>query len=130
MNNKNKVLLTIDGIVNIILGILILLLPAGLDEFLGAPVSSNYFYSSILGGVILGIGIALLLECFGYEKKFRGLGLGGAIIINITGSGVLLFWLIFMDLQIPFRGLIILWFIGLSVFIIGIAEILGKSWKY
>jgi len=130
MNSRNKILLTIDGIVNIILGILLLLFPFGIAEYLGVPKSNNYFYPTILGGVILGIGVALLFERYGYANKFRGLGLGGAIIINIVGSSVLLLWLIFVDLQIPFRGYIILWFIGISVFVIGIAELIGKSWKY
>ena len=130
MNSRNKRLLTIDGIVNIILGILLLLFPFGIAEYLGVPKSNNYFYPTILGGVILGIGIALLFERYGYVNNFRGLGLGGAIIINIVGSSVLLLWLIFANLQIPFRGYIILWFIGISVFVIGIAELIGKSWKY
>ena len=130
MNSRNKILLTIDGIVNIILGILLLLFPFGIAEYLGVPKSNNYFYPTILGGVILGIGVALLFERYGYANNFRGLGLGGAIIINIVGSSVLLSWLIFANLQIPFRGYIILWFIGISVFVIGIAELIGKSWKY
>ena len=130
MNSRNKRLLTIDGIINIILGILLLLFPFGIAEYLGVPKSNNYFYPTILGGVILGIGIALLFERYGYANNFRGLGLGGAIIINIVGSIVLLLWLIFANLQIPFRGYIILWFIGISVFVIGIAELTGKSWKY
>jgi len=130
MNSRNKRLLTIDGILNIILGILLLLFPFGIAEYLGVPKSNNYFYPTILGGVILGIGIALLFERYGYANNFRGLGLGGAIIINIAGSSVLLLWLIFANLQIPFRGYIILWFIGISVFAIGIAELIGKSWKY
>ena len=130
MNSRNKILLTIDGIVHILLGILLLLFPFGIAEYLGVPKSNSSFYPTILGGVILGIGIALLFERYGYGKNFRGLGLGGAIIINIVGSTVLLLWLIFANLQIPFRGYIILWFIGIGVFVIGIAELIGKSWKY
>ena len=130
MNSHNKILLIIDGIVNIILGILLLLFPFGIAEYLGVPKSDNYFYPTILGGVILGIGVALLFERYGYANNFRGLGLGGAIIINIVGSSVLLLWLIFANFQVPFRGYIILWFIGISVFAIGIAELIGKSWKY
>ena len=97
MNSHNKILLIIDGIVNIILGILLLLFPFGIAEYLGVPKSDNYFYPTILGGVILGIGVALLFERYGYANNFRGLGLGGAIIINIVGSSVLLSWLIFAN---------------------------------
>jgi ABC-type spermidine/putrescine transport system permease subunit II len=81
MNSRNKILLTIDGIVNLILGILLLLFPFGIAEYFGVPKSNNYFYPTILGGIILGIGIALLFERYGYPNNFRGLGIGGAIII-------------------------------------------------
>ena len=123
-------LLILDGIVNLGLGIILLLFPLGADKYLGLPVPENYFYSSILGGVIFGIGLALILERFGHALNFRGLGLGGAILINMAGSLVLIFWLMFIELQIPLHGYIILWIIGISVLLIGILEILGKSWKY
>ena len=130
MEAKHKMLLTIDGIVNLILGILLLLFPFGIVEFFGMPHAQTDFYPTILGGVIFGIGIALLVERYGFEKNIHGLGLGGAIAINLTGSLVLLIWLIFFPPDIPLRGLIILWVIGILVFGIGLAEMIGKSWMY
>ena len=130
MENKHKIFLTVDGIVNIILGFLLLLFPVGVAEYFGVPRTDLDFYPMILGGVILGIGIALLIERFGFEKKIRGLGLGGAVTINFIGSIILLCWLIFSPLSIPLRGYIILWGIGILVFVIGIVELIGKSWKY
>ena len=130
MKPIHKILLLIDSIVNLILGILLLLFPVGVIEFLGLPQTSTNFYPSILGAVLLGIGIALLLEVVGFEKQIRGLGLGGAIVINIIGSFVLICWLIFGALVIPLKGKIILWVIGAVVFLIGIVELLAKSWSY
>ena len=115
---------------NIFLGLLLLLFPFGLIDLLGLPDTNTNFYPSILGAVILGIGLALLFELVGHKKRFRGLGLGGAILINIVGSLVLMFWLVFGSLSIPVKGRIILWAVGLIVFLIGIAELITRSWLY
>jgi hypothetical protein len=104
MRLKYKILLTIDCIVNILLGTLLLLFPIGVIDLLGLPKTNTNFYPCILGAVILGIGFALFLELAGYAKHFRGLGLGGAILINLVGSLVLVFWLLFGSLSIPIKG--------------------------
>jgi len=130
MKKKQQHLLTIDGIANVILGLILLLYPFGLDELLGLPQSTTYFYPTILGAVILGIGIALLLERFGFVKNIRGLGIGGAIVINYCGGLTLLVWLLFFPLDIPLHGYIILWIVAIVVLFIGIAETVTKSWNY
>ena len=130
MERKHKNLLLIDGIANLLLGILMLLFPLGMAEFLGVPLLKSDFYPTILGGVIFGIGFALLIERYGFKKGIRGLGLGGAIAINICGSLVLLGWLIFAPPAIPLRGSILLWGIGILVLGIGLVELAAKSWQY
>lgn len=80
MKPKHKTFLLIDGIVNLILGILLLLFPFGAAEILGVTQPETNFYPTILGGVIFGIGIALLLEAYGQPRGIRGLGLAGAMI--------------------------------------------------
>jgi hypothetical protein len=130
MEEKHKGLLLIDGIANLVLGVLLLLFPLGIAEILGVPQPDNHFYPTILGGVIFGIGVALLIERYGFENGLRGLGLGGAIVINICGSLILLGWLIFAPPEIPLRGTILLWLVGLVVLGIGVVELGAKSWKY
>jgi hypothetical protein len=130
MKLKYKILLITDCIVNLLLGILLLLFPMGIIDSLGLPQTNTNFYPSILGAVILGIGLSLFLELAGHAKHFRGLGLGGAILINIAGSLVLILWLVFGGLSIPLKGQIILWAVGLIVLSIGIAELVAKSWIY
>jgi hypothetical protein len=130
MKRKHKILLLIDSIVNLLLGFILLLFPIGIIDFLGLPQTSTNFYPSILGAVIVGIGLALYIEYAGHEKQIRGLGLGGAIVINMVGSLALIFWLIFGSLTIPLRGQITLWIVGVVVLFIGIAEIAAKSWVY
>ncbi len=130
MKPKHKTFLLIDGIVNLILGILLLMFPFGVAEVLGAPLPESNFYPTILGGIIFGIGIALLIEGHGEARGIRGLGLGGAIAINFCGAGILTVWLVFKPLNIPLRGLIILWAIAIVVFGLGLLEVLAKTWRY
>ena len=85
MESKHKTLLLIDGVINLVLGILLLLFPAGIVKLLGLPYTNTNFYPGILGAVLFGIGIALLIERYGALKNIRGLGLEGAIAINFCG---------------------------------------------
>lgn len=130
MKKHHQALLTVDGIVNLVIGILLLLVPLGTADIIGVPRSNLDFYPTILGAVIFGIGIALLIERYGYGRNMRGLGLGGAIAINFCGAAALLLWLVFGSLELPIRGTILLWAIVILVFGIGIAELLTKSWYY
>lgn len=130
MRSTSRILLIVDCIVNLLLGILLLLFPFGIIDLLGLPETNTNFYPCILGAVIFGIGLALFSELVGYSRSFRGLGLGGAILINLVGSIVLIIWLLFGSMSIPLRGQIILWTVGLVVLLIGIVEIITISWKY
>ena len=130
MTLKHKILLLVDGAVNIVLGVLLLLFPVGIAEFFGLPVADSKFYPSILGAVLAGIGMALFIELFGFSKQIRGLGIGGAIIINITGALVLIGWLLFGSLSIPLTGQVVLWGVGIVVLVIAILELVTKSWGY
>jgi hypothetical protein len=130
MGKKHEILLTIDGVINLVLGILLLLFPVGMAEMVGVPKSPMNFYPTILGAVIFGIGIALLIERYGFSRNIRGLGLGGAIAINVCGAIALLIWLLCFPLDIPLRGYVILWSLAIVVLLVGIVEIFARSWKY
>ncbi len=130
MKRKHQWLLVIDGIVNLAIGLILLSFPAGMDKVLGLPQSETTFYPVILGAVIFGIGIALFVEWVGASGNIRGLGLGGAIVINICGGLALLLLLLPGTLPIPLRGVILLWFIAVVVLVIGVAEIVTTFWKY
>ena len=130
MKKKHAILLTIDGIINLALGMCLMLFPVGVAELLGVPKSSLNFYPTILGAVIFGIGIALLIERYGVTRTIRGLGLGGAIAINLCGALALLVWLLCCPLDIPARGYVILWSIAIVVLLVGIIEVVTKSWRY
>ena len=122
-------MLVVDGIVNLLLGLLLLLIPLGAAEVVGAPRSNMDFYPTILGGVLLGVGVALLLEVYGHGRGIRGLGLGGAIAINFCGATPLLVWLLSAPPDIPTRGIIFLWTVVVLVYGVGLVELLTGSWR-
>ena len=74
---QRSLLLVVDGIVNLILGVLLIFFPAQLLVAFDLPSVETFFYVNILGGVLFGIGLALLLERFNDHHHARGLGIGG-----------------------------------------------------
>ena len=122
---NRSTLLKADAAINLILGILLMAFPAGLVKALGIPMSEPPFYATILGGVLFGIGLALLVECYRRSNRFVGLGLGGAIAINLCGGFVLTAWLLSDKLTLPLRGHIFLWF--LVLLLVGISLLEGLS---
>lgn len=103
-----SLLLTIDGVINLCLGVLLVLFPSTIATVLGIPRPASTFYPNILGAVLLGIGIALCMER-GTHALTRGLGLHGAIVINLCAAFVLAAWLLLGDLGLSLRGLVTLW---------------------
>ena len=113
-------LLLADSLINLILGALLLLYPRWLAEGLGMPEVATTFFPNVLGAVLFGIGIALLIASRGGAQ---GLGLDGAVAINLCGAGVVVGWLIIAPHEIPPRGRITLSIIALVVIGIGLVEL-------
>ena len=116
-----KELLTIDGAVNLVLGILLVWYPASLAGVLGLSTDGRPFFASILGAVLFGVGVALLTERFRPPLRIVGLGLGGAIAINLCGGVVLAVWLLRGPLNLTALGQFAFWalvvvLVGLSTF--------------
>ena len=87
---RHVTLLTLDATINLLLGVLLLAFSDGLASLLGVPPAAHGFYPNILGGVLFGIGIALLMERRNKTGIGIGLGLGGAIAINsVRRSGAM-----------------------------------------
>ena len=118
MTSRSK-LLVIDGLINLILGVVLLTFPSSLVSSLGVPEAQIAFYPNILGGVLFGIAIALFLESRNNQARTNGLGLLGAVVINLCGGLVLGAWLILGDLHLPPPGFVFLW--GLVILLVGIS---------
>jgi len=126
MDKNRRLLIFLDGIINLLIGLVLLLFPWGIGNWLGLPVSNTSFYPTLLGAVIFGIGLALMLEWKEPSEKYQGLRLEGAILINFIGGGVLLLWLLLVPLHLPLRGTILLWAVALTVLIVGLIEFTSR----
>jgi len=124
---RKKITLLTDAAVNFFLGIMLLAFNPGLSGFFGVPGTDLNFYPNILGAVFIGITIALVYEA--YRKKDNvsaGLGLTGAVCINLCGGIVLTLWLIFGRLNLPVRGQILLWVLAAVLLVISVIELVLK----
>jgi hypothetical protein len=123
-----KTLLLIDAIINLLLGVILLAYSKPVVEFFGLPITGQFFYPNILGAILFGIGIALVIE---YKRKgrFTGLGLAGAMSINMIGGIVLLLWLVFGNLALPLRGKVILWTLDILLIVLSSFELITSLRK-
>jgi hypothetical protein len=120
-----KTILIIDALINFALGILLLLFSPAIVSSLGIPPASTNFYPNILGSVFIGIAIALLIGAFGKEGQHNsGLGLLGAVTINLCGGMVLALWLIFGHLDLSVKGVVFLWFLVAVLIVLSTVELL------
>ncbi|NNL15461.1 MAG: hypothetical protein HKO81_02320 [Flavobacteriaceae bacterium] len=122
---KGKTLILIDSIINLLIGVVLLAYSEPIIKVFGLPEINQYFYPNMLGAIILGIGLALYIE-YRRKGKLIGLGLGGAICINILGGIVLFIWLVFGDLKLPIQGKAILWILDILLFGISILELFAS----
>lgn len=116
-----RTLLRIDAIVNLLLGGLLIAFPRPLVTALGIPTATPAFYPSLLGAVLLGIGIALALEASNRTSRTKGLGLRGAVAINLSAGLVLAGWLLWGSLALPLWGQLLLW--SLVALLIGLSTL-------
>ena len=114
-------LLELDGVGNVLLGLPLLLFPGAVSDFLGLPSLNVTLYPLILGAVFFGIGIALLLERF--KPTVGGLGIAGAMSINLVFGITLGVWLVAGGAAIPLRGALVLWALVLILVVISLAEL-------
>lgn len=89
------------------MGSLLLFIPHIGIELCGLPEANTYSYGSILGAVLLGIGIALLVERH-FDRRLRGLGFTGASAINFVAAGAVAIWLLVDPFAMPLSGYVIL----------------------
>jgi hypothetical protein len=115
--SRPKILL-VDAAINFILGFPLLTFPLRVVQFLGMPEVQSKFYPSIFGAVLIGIAFALSIEYFRKPSGIVGLGLGGAVSINLCAGLALGVWLLSGQLEIPSRGKVILWTLAAVLIII------------
>jgi peptidoglycan/LPS O-acetylase OafA/YrhL len=122
---ERRRLLMVDGAINLILGLLLLTFWPPLVQWLGMPATETPFYASVLGAVLLGIGIALMIETRRKPGGPVGLGLAGAVAINLCGGVALAAWLLGGQLNLPLRGQVLLWLLALALVGISAFEVVA-----
>ncbi len=124
---KHATLLELDGAGNVAIGLLLLVFPARVIDWLGVPASESSFYPSLFGSVLIGIGVALLYERFRSPESRAGLGIVGAAAINICFGVVLAGWLLVGHLSLPLHGHILLWVLALILVALGSMELFAAG---
>ena len=121
MNERS--LLLIDAAINLVLGLVLIVLTPQAFAVLGVPQTDTLFYAHILGAVLVGIGLALIIQWRHRPGGLAGLGLGGAMAINLCGGLALAAWLVFGGLDLPLRGTVFLWGLVFLLVAISTAEL-------
>jgi hypothetical protein len=116
---RRRWLLLIDAAVNLLLGVLLVAAPFGSLRWLGLPEGGSLLYPVVLGGVLIGIGGALWMARRGGD----GLGLVGALVINVFGAGTAAAWLVLTSEPITVRGAVTLWTVVAVVLTIAAVEL-------
>ena len=106
---RKQPVLLIDAGINLVLGILLLDFSPGLIEYLGVPASEQRFYPNILGAIFIGIAIAQVMEHYRKPEGMIGLGLGGAVVINLCGEITLFLYLWWFESSVT-RGYLFMGF--------------------
>ncbi len=118
---RRSTLLEFDGAGNLFLGFIFLVFPTSVSELMGLPGGESRFYPTVLGAILFGIGVALLLERFRGSRNITGLGLAGALTINLSFGIALAFWLLATNVELTLLGSVVL--SSLAVLLIGISGV-------
>jgi hypothetical protein len=111
--------LILDAIIKLLLGFTLVIFPRELFWLAGLPVETPPFYAILLGGILVGTGIAQTYEYFRAAGDIAGLGLVGAIIINLFGGLTLAVTLRYGGLEVPFPGSYILGGVAFALLVLG-----------
>lgn len=80
-------LLWIEACLKLVGGLALVTAPRGLARLLGLPSADDRFWPRLLGGVLIGLAAASLIE--GRNPGAGGLGLAGSIAVNLAGAAVI-----------------------------------------
>ena len=103
---RHVTLLTIDATINLLLGYCCSPFPTSWPACLGCLRQPMVFTPTYSVGFCSGSALPGLWKGAIKQASAIGLGLGGAIAINLCGGLVLCGWLVFGDLLLPLCGLI------------------------
>jgi hypothetical protein len=80
-------LLWIEACLKLAGGLALVIAPRMLARLLGLPSADDRFWPRLLGGVLIGLAVASMIE--GRSPGAGGLGLSGSIAINLAGAAMI-----------------------------------------
>lgn len=113
-------LLWLETLLKFVPGILLAVAPLTTLRLLGLPRPDTGFWPRLCGAILVGIAGALFLEG---TSSGHGLGLAGAIIINLCGGAVLAAMLVLDVGPHSARGRASVWLVVCTLFILSVVEI-------
>ena len=69
------------------------------------------------------------IGCWQVQGSFSGLGVMGAIAINLCGATAVVWWLLCSPVQLSVRGKVVLWVVAVIVYAIAAFEIRSRPWQ-
>lgn len=114
-------LLWIEFLVKLASGATLVLVPRTLARVAGLPPAESSFWPRLLGGILIGIAVAALVEV--RFKSSIGLGLAGAVSVNVATAATLGSLLILGQAGPSRRGRFALWLAAAGLLILALVEI-------
>jgi hypothetical protein len=113
-------LLWIETLLKLVPGLLLVLAPLTTLRVLGLPRPDTGFWPRLTGALLVGMAGALFVEG---AQSGRGLGLAGAIIINLCGATVLAILLVLDRGPASTRGRVVVWALTCTLVVLSVVEI-------
>jgi NO-binding membrane sensor protein with MHYT domain len=112
-------LLWIEACLKLGIGLSLITVPRTLARLLGLPSADQPFWPRLLGALLIGLGIASLLEV----RMQGGLGLGGSVAVNLAGAGMIGALLMLGRAGKTRRGRFLLWVAAAALVALSLVEI-------
>jgi hypothetical protein len=108
-------------------GLTLALVPVTASRVFGLPISGSAFWPRLLGAVLVGLALATVLQgdtlLKGAFTHGRGLGLAGAIAVNLTSAAMLAAQLVMARAAATKRGNAALWALVLLLTALSLFEL-------
>jgi hypothetical protein len=114
-------LLWIETLLKLAGGLMLAILPLTTARLLGLPAGTSGFWPRLLGIVLIGLAGAAFVE--GSAAGSRGLGLAGAVLINLLSAGMLIALLVVDRAAATARGRTTLWALAVLLLVLSLFEL-------
>jgi len=112
-------LLWIEACLKLGSGLALVSTPRTLARLLGLPSADQPFWPRLLGALLIGLGVASLLEV----RMQGGLGLAGSIAVNLAGATMIGALLALGRAGKTMRGRFLLWLAAAALVVLSFVEI-------